>query len=498
VCCGVRHEHDPAFALLYDFVSSDDAAIRCGAVAGLGLAYAGAARDEVAELLVPVVADHDAPVAVAGQAALSLGLVFAGRAHEPAVEAVLQALMTRPPADLADPAARLMALALGLLFLRRQGGADATLEVVDALDERIAPYARATLEGCAYAGTGDVLRVQALLRLVGEAGAKAAAPAAAEPAAAPAAPAAPAAAGAAAGAAAAPSAPPAAAPAAPVATRPSADGDGDEPWRTAHLGAAVLGVALVALGEDCGAQMASRSLEHVLQYGEPGARRGVPVALALLNASSPGARAVDTLARLSHDADADVARAAVLALGVVGAGTNNARLAGLLRGLASYYNKEPSLLLLTRAAQGLVHAGKGLLTAAPRHTDGFLLSTLALGGLLPVLHAGLDAASTLCARSPVALFHLAAALRPRSLTTVDEAGNALPVSVRVGQAVDVVAQAGRPKTVTGFQTHTTPVLLAAGERAELATGKYLSLAPVLEGVVVLRENPDYVEMAGGE
>ncbi len=33
-------------------------------------------------------------------------------------------------------------------------------------------------------------------------------------------------------------------------------------------------------------------------------------------------------------------------------------------------------------------------------------------------------------------------------------------------------QAGRPKTITGFQTHTTPVLLSVGERAELGTEKY--------------------------
>ena len=33
----------------------------------------------------------------------------------------------------------------------------------------------------------------------------------------------------------------------------------------------------------------------------------------------------------------------------------------------------------------------------------------------------------------------------------------------------MVGQAGKPKTITGFQTHTTPVLLAYGERAELAT-----------------------------
>ena len=56
--------------------------------------------------------------------------------------------------------------------------------------------------------------------------------------------------------------------------------------------------------------------------------------------------------------------------------------------------------------------------------------------------------------------------------TVDEHNKPISVPVRVGQAVDVVGQAGRPKTITGFQTHTTPVLLAAGDRAELATEKY--------------------------
>ena len=178
-----------------------------------------------------------------------------------------------------------------------------------------------------------------------------------------------------------------------------------------------------------------------------------------------------------------------------------------------------------------MHAGKGLLTLAPRHTDGALLSSacgwagaagrgsgarrarppprtslaphppvplthadLALGGILAVLHCGLDARNTVAGRTPQALFFLAPALRPRMLMTVDEEGAALGVPVRVGQAVDVVAQAGRPKTVTGFQTHTTPVLLAAGERAELATSKYIALAPVLEGVVILKPNPDYVEV----
>lgn len=65
-------------------------------------------------------------------------------------------------------------------------------------------------------------------------------------------------------------------------------------------------------------------------------------------------------------------------------------------------------------------------------------------------------------------------MQPRLLITLieDEANpeslKQVNVSVRVGQAVDVVAQAGKPKTITGFQTHTTPVLMAYGERAELA------------------------------
>jgi 26S proteasome regulatory subunit N1 len=61
--------------------------------------------------------------------------------------------------------------------------------------------------------------------------------------------------------------------------------------------------------------------------------------------------------------------------------------------------------------------------------------------------------------------------------------------------VDVVAQAGRPKTITGFQTHTTPVLLSAGERAELSNDKYIALSPILEGTVILKKNEEYVEDA---
>lgn len=85
-----------------------------------------------------------------------------------------------------------------------------------------------------------------------------------------------------------------------------------------------------------------------------------------------------------------MAHNAVLALGIMGAGTNNARLAGMLRSLSSYYGKEPNLLFMVRIAQGLVHMGKGLMSLSPYHTDRQLLSPVALSGLVSLLYCALD------------------------------------------------------------------------------------------------------------
>jgi len=73
----------------------------------------------------------DAPGAdVLGFAALTLGLVFVGTAHAGCVQALCQALMCRPVADLDSPLGRLAFLGLGLLFLRKQAAVEATVELV--------------------------------------------------------------------------------------------------------------------------------------------------------------------------------------------------------------------------------------------------------------------------------------------------------------------------------------------------------------------------------
>ena len=241
-----------------------------------------------------------------------------------------------------------------------------------------------------------------------------------------------------------------------------------------------------------------------MHFGEPVIRKAVPLAIGLLYASNPQLTVFETLSRYSHDSDLEVALNAIFAMGLVGAGTNNARLAQLLRGLASYYHREPNCLFMVRIAQGMLHLGKGTLTLNPYHTDRQVLSRVSIAGLLPILVCMMDAHHCMSTASYAnslvilgnyhwLLYYLTTAIRPRFLITLDEQLNSLPVTVRVGQAVDTVGQAGRPKTITGFQTHSTPVLIGYGERAELATEEYLPLSNILEGFVILKRNPEYMD-----
>lgn len=94
--------------------------------------------------------------------------------------------------------------------------------------------------------------------------------------------------------------------------------------------------------------------------------------------------------------------------------------------------------------------------------------------------------SLILSRSHYLLYGLVVAIQPRWLLTLDERLTMTSTVVRVGQAVDVVGKAGQPKTIAGIRTHTTPVLLADGERAELANDDYELMAPTLDGICVLK------------
>lgn len=209
--------------------------------------------------------------------------------------------------------------------------------------------------------------------------------------------------------------------------------------------------------------------------------------------SNPQLNIIDVLTKYSHDTDDEVACIAIFCLGIVGAGTNNARLASGLRQMAVYHARNPSQLFMVRLAQGLTHMAKGTVTLNPMHTDKQLVDYCSLAGLLIPMLALIEPQSLILGRSHYLLYGLAAAIHPRWLLTLDENLAPANLTVRVGQAVDIVAKAGTPKSIIGIRTHITPVLLASGERAELTTDDYETIAPVLEGICLIKakEEVDY-------
>ncbi|XP_015887276.3 26S proteasome non-ATPase regulatory subunit 2 homolog A-like [Ziziphus jujuba] len=443
VSSSIKNNCHPAMALLldseYGYLDRENSSIRIGAIMGLGIAYAGSQNETLRHKLSPILNDAKAPLDVIAFAAISLGLIYVGSCNEEVAKEIIFALMNRNESEFKErPLTRLLPLSLGLLYLGKQERVEATMEVSKSIvHEKIRKHCGMVLLSCAYAGTGNVLKVQNLLgNCISQ--------------------------------------------------------HHLEKGSDTHQGPALLGIAMVAMAEESGLKMAIRLLEHLLHYGseQKNIRRAVPLALGLLSISNPKVNVMDTLSRLSHDTDSDVAMAAIISLGLIGAGTNNARIAGLLQNLSSYYSKDPSILFCVRIAQGLVHMGKGLLTLNPYHSDRFLLSPTALAGIITMLYACLDLKDIILGEYHFVLYFLVLAMQPRMLMTVDEELKPVSVPVRVEHAVDVFGKAGCPKTITRFQTHSTPVLLGAGDRAELATDKYIPLSPILEGYVILKKNPE--------
>jgi len=404
---------------------------RLGAIFGLGLAYAGTNRQDVIQLLLPVFGDSKSNMEVIGVTALATGLIAVGSCNGEVTSTILQTLMEKSGADLKDCYAKYLPLGIGLCFLGKQDAAEATTAALEVIPEPFRQLATTLVEICAYAGTGNVLKIQQLLSICSDHYEQDKSEA--------------------------------------TGSDKKKDADkkkegekkddkkeeekkDDAPLDlSGQQAVAVLGLGLLSMGEDIGAEMLTRTLGHLMRYCEPVIRRVVPLALALTSVSNPQLPLLDTLSKFSHDSDPEVAHNAIFGLGLLGAGTNNARLAATLRQLAQYHYKDQNNVFMVRLAQGLLHLGKGTLTLNPFHSDRQLLSPVAVGGLLTVLVALLDVKTTILGKSHYLLYGLATAMQPRMLVTFDEALRPLPVQVRVGQAVDVVGQAGKPKTITGFR-----------------------------------------------
>ena len=170
--CGTRNECDPALALLTEYAEDkpdDKPMIKMGALLGLGLAYAGSKKEEVLEALMPTVSNEELSLEVVAMASLSLGLVFAGSCNAEIAQALMTVLMERPQATLQnDSMTRLICLSVGLLYLGKQQAVEVAIELAKCLEGSVGEYCSLTLETCAYAGSGNVLKVQRFMQMCGE------------------------------------------------------------------------------------------------------------------------------------------------------------------------------------------------------------------------------------------------------------------------------------------------------------------------------------------
>eukprot|EP00825_Cyclidium_porcatum_P051709 TRINITY_DN9599_c0_g1_i1.p1 TRINITY_DN9599_c0_g1~~TRINITY_DN9599_c0_g1_i1.p1 ORF type:complete len:373 (-),score=65.17 TRINITY_DN9599_c0_g1_i1:211-1329(-) len=338
--------------------------------------------------------------------------------------------------QLNEPISIYFIVSLGLLYLGQQEKCEGIIEVLQTISHPIVKYAETTIVGCAYVGSGNVLKIQNLLQKC---------------------------------------------------TEQVTEKD------ILSQQAAVISMALIASSEDIGNEMANRSLNHILQYSTIELKRAVPLALALLNISNPKINVMDLLVKLSHDDDIQLSQRAMFALGIIGAGTNNSRLADILRNIASYYTKDSKDLYIIRLVQGLLHMGKGMVTLQPQYSDRYLLSKVGMAGILIIMHSCLKMPELIYGKYNFNTYYLALSIYPKMMFCLNEKLENQQINVRVGQAIDTVGQAGKAKKITGFQTHTSPVLINFGERAELATEEYIPIQEaVLENFVILKKNPDYV------
>jgi 26S proteasome regulatory subunit N1 len=393
---GIKNEADAAYAILSDKLeSATTEKHKIGILMGLSLAYAGSARADLLELISPIIVDSDNSIELQAIASLSIGLIFCGTCDQDAAESITQILLEKEEKDLEHSFTRIFALGLGLLYLGQQSLVETSLEVIKCLPHKnMADFVSLVMETCAYAGSGNVLNIQKLLHIC-------------------------------------------------------AEHKEDEKESTNQI-AAVIGVALIAFGEDIGQEMCLRTMNHLLQYGEPIIRRTVPLAIGLLRISNPEVQTLDLLNKLAYDSDKQVSMSAILALGLVGAGTNNSRLSGNLRYLATYFGTSPEQLFVVRVSQGLIHMGKGMMSLSPLHSNKFLFSNVSLAGLITVLYAATDMETFICGNYHYFLFYLVLSMYPRMLVTLNDKLENVKVSVKVGQAVDTVGAAGKPKTITGF------------------------------------------------
>ena len=438
VClCGIHDENDVAVAVLLDELSDKNLDVKISAVFGLGLAAAGSQNKQLHEILNGVLEDFSYGFEMSAFVSLALGLIFIGSSDEDVFTDLFSILMSRNEGGKAkifeSPFFVIYILGMGLLCLGKQKDNDFMINTLVALEEfskDMKDYMKTMLISFSYAGSGNVSKVQELMQIIAKS---------------------------------------------------------SEEINPKVQAIAVIGCSLIAIGEEVGMEMLSRSFNNFLQFGDINTKKAVSLAIALLNLSNPKVQVIDSLTKFCYDTDRTVAMNAIFSMGLVSSGSNHSRVGGLLRSLAAYYTEESNPLFMVRISQGLLHLGKGLITLDPVYSHKLLINKRALAGVLITLFSFTETEALICGKHQFLLHSLALAMKPKLVMTVDENLKPKDVQLMIGQAVDIVGQTGNPRTISGFQIHTSPAVINTGERCEINGEDFIPYSDVLEGTVIVKE-----------
>ena len=438
VClCGIHDENDVAVAVLLDELSDKNLDVKISAVFGLGLAAAGSQNKQLHEILNGVLEDFSYGFEMSAFVSLALGLIFIGSSDEDVFTDLFSILMSRNEGGKAkifeSPFFVIYILGMGLLCLGKQKDNDFMINTLVALEEfskDMKAYMKTMLISFSYAGSGNVSKVQELMQIIAKS---------------------------------------------------------SEEINPKVQAIAVIGCSLIAIGEEVGMEMLSRSFNNFLQFGDINTKKAVSLAIALLNLSNPKVQVIDSLTKFCYDTDRTVAMNAIFSMGLVSSGSNHSRVGGLLRSLAAYYTEESNPLFMVRISQGLLHLGKGLITLDPVYSHKLLINKRALAGVLITLFSFTETEALICGKHQFLLYSLALAMKPKLVMTVDENLKPKDVQLMIGQAVDIVGQTGNPRTISGFQIHTSPAVINTGERCEINGEDFIPYSDVLEGTVIVKE-----------
>lgn len=167
----VRNENDPALAILSEFIESKKPLLQATSIMGLGIAYTASNRQDLKDVLLPIISDTSIDLQISSIAALTLGQIFIGqgaKADNEIASTMLQTLMEMESSQFKSPWIKLYGLGLALLFFGKQDASDAIVETLKAIAHPVANEAIVMLSLCSFSGTGEVLRIQQMLRMCAE------------------------------------------------------------------------------------------------------------------------------------------------------------------------------------------------------------------------------------------------------------------------------------------------------------------------------------------